>query len=147
MSVYKKTAKGLIEVVQPSRPIASKPNPWAGGIFGQPPSPAKRSGIFISRWPLGPRDRNEDEGIFTSQGNLIRGSANYPSDAPVLGAPENEGTTNEEALLELKKKFGFPPLYAETRTIPEQINDSERNSWLRFALLAFLLYWWVGRKK
>jgi hypothetical protein len=121
MPVNRINKQGFIEVVSPRKPFPKTPNPWAGGIFGQPPSPAGRAGIFISRWPMGPDQRHEDSGVFNSQGQLIKNSAEYASGPGISGLSDV--------------------------TYSDQLAKSERNAWIRFGILAFLIVSYLGKKK
>jgi hypothetical protein len=61
-------------------PIQGSPVDWAGGIFGGPPLPAGRSGIFRTHWALDFPNRQDAGSLAPYTGANIPGTVMYEND-------------------------------------------------------------------
>jgi hypothetical protein len=135
-------------------------DPYRGGIFGQPPAPAGRMGIFKSYWSLPPSMMYNDTGVFTPfTQRRIPGTC--MDCGPELGAAlgqTDEIITDATAVVDTAvgegqsflKKLGnwmFGPLPINDPRTPKQIaRDNEKKAWIRTGLVVAAL-WYVTRPK
>lgn len=143
-------------------PSIEDADPYRGGIFGQPPAPAGRMGIFKSHWALPPSMMYNDTGVFTPfKQKRIPGTC--MDCGPELGAAMGMGQADElvtdaaaavdtavgESQSVLKKignwMFGPPPM-EDTRTPRQIARDNEKKAWIRTGLVVAAL-WYVTKPK
>lgn len=136
--------------------------PWRGGIFGQPPSPRGRQGIFKSYWALPPSMAYDDTGVFTPfQQRRIPGTCmdcGDPLEYAMGQTPEDDLVAveqdiiaaAEEAQVRAKpwlKKLGEwmygPPIEEDPRSIREIQRANEKKAWLRAGLILAAVWWYA----
>jgi len=144
-------------------PPIGQETPWRGGIFGQPPIPAGRRGIFKDYWALPPSMAYNDTGVFTPyKQKRIPGTC--MDCGPELGRAMGMGDDEELLLLDetsaaidttvgeaqswLKtlSNWMFGPLPINDARTPKQVaRDNEKKAWIRAGLVVAAL-WYAQRR-
>lgn len=121
--------------------------PWRGGIFGQPPIPYGRQGIFKDHWALPPSMAYDDTGVFTPfKQRRIPGSCMDCGEelSSVLGQdPGPDLTTSAEGWVKTLSRWLFGPhADGDPRTTQQILRDNEKRAWIRAGLIvaAFVAY-------
>lgn len=116
--------------------------PWRGGIFGQPPIPRGRQGIFKAHWALPPSMAYDDTGVFTPfKQKRIPGTCmdcGEPLEYAMGQAPEGD-----KSWLECLSDWMFgPPPERDTRTDREVQRDNQKKAWIRAGLVVAAFLWY-----